>query len=333
VVFDELLNRHAIFCRRLTFATRGIHTGKGGSHFTDCATGRDYVFLIASRRQQPTFLLRNMLWLLVAIAVGMIIVERLWPAMELPRVRAWWARVALVNFIQLGIIILAGQAWDRWFANLSLIRLRDHIGNVPSAVIAYLVSTFVYYWWHRVRHESRWFWLLCHQLHHSPRRIETVTAFYKHPLEITINSLLSSAIVYVLLGCSVTAGSYYTFLTAVAEYFYHWNIRTPHWLGFLVQRPEAHRIHHKHKHHTNNFADLPMWDMLFKTFDNPKRFDATCGFDDWREDRFDDILGFRDVNKAGIEDVPPLHLLPTCIGCGKRWACQESRQRAKQTPQ
>ncbi|MSR64984.1 MAG: sterol desaturase family protein [Verrucomicrobiae bacterium] len=271
-----------------------------------------------------------MLWLLIAIAAGMIVVERLWPAMSLPQVRAWWARVALVNLIQLGIIVVAGFTWDRWFARASLFHLRDQMGDVPSAAIAYLASTFVYYWWHRLRHESRWFWLLCHQLHHSPRRIEIVTAFYKHPVEITINSLLSSTIVYVVFGCSVTAGAYYTFLAAVAEYFYHWNIHTPHWLGFLVQRPESHRVHHKYQHHTNNFADLPIWDMLFKTFNNPHRFDATCGFDDWREDRFDDIVGFRDIHKPGMEHVLPLHLLPTCIGCSKRWACHESRAREQQ---
>jgi hypothetical protein len=28
------------------------------------------------------------------------------------------------------------------------------------------------------------FWLIFHQLHHSPSRIEAVTSFYKHPIEI-----------------------------------------------------------------------------------------------------------------------------------------------------
>jgi sterol desaturase/sphingolipid hydroxylase (fatty acid hydroxylase superfamily) len=265
-------------------------------------------------------------WLLIVIALGMIVVERLWPAMELPRVRAWWARVIVVNLIQLGIIIVAGRAWDVWFAKASLFRLREHLGNLPCGLIAYFVSTFFYYWWHRVRHESLLFWRLCHQLHHSPRRIEIVTSFYKHPVEITCNSLLSAAIVYLLLGCSVTAGMYYTFLTAVAEYFYHWNVSTPRWLGFLFQRPESHRIHHQYRHHTQNFADLPIWDMLFGTFRNPSRFESTCGFDDWREDRFEDILAFRDLHAKEANTRPPLHFLPTCIGCSKRWACQAAME-------
>lgn len=267
--------------------------------------------------------------LLLGIALGFFIVERLWPAMALPKVRAWWPRVIVVNAVQLAIILVAGLTWDRWFYGFSFFRLRDHWGDFSSALAAYLLSTFVYYGWHRLRHESAWFWRLCHQLHHSPRRIELLTSFYKHPVEITINSLLSSAIVYGLLGCSLTAGVYYTFLTAVAEYFYHWNINTPHWLGYLFQRPESHRIHHQYRHHTQNFADLPVFDMIFGTFRNPQRFDAACGFDDWREDRFEDILAFRDVHDPGAEKLAPLHFLPTCIGCRKRWACYASRQTAE----
>jgi sterol desaturase/sphingolipid hydroxylase (fatty acid hydroxylase superfamily) len=231
-----------------------------------------------------------LLFIAVAVAAAMFVVERLWPAHELPRVRAWWARIALVNAIQLGVVVLAGLTWERWLAGPSLLRLSDHLPVPAQGLVAYVVSTFIYYWWHRWRHESQLFWRLCHQLHHSPRRIEILTSFYKHPVEITINSVLSAAIVYPLLGCTVEAGALYTLLTAVAEYFYHWNVRTPHWLGVFIQRPEAHRVHHQYRHHTQNFADLPVWDMLFGTFANPRTAPGRCGFDDWREDRFEDLV-------------------------------------------
>lgn len=262
-----------------------------------------------------------LLLLAITIAAAMFAVERIWPANQLPPVRGWWVRIAVINAVQLGAVVLAGFTWDRWLSGLALFRLRDHFGTVGQAVIAYLVSTFIYYWWHRLRHESRFFWRLCHQLHHSPQRIEIVTAFFKHPVEITLNSLLSALIVYPLLGCDVGAGALYTLLTAVAEYFYHWNVRTPHWLGFLLQRPESHRVHHKYRHHTQNFADLPVWDLLFGTFDNPRQSPARCGFDDWREDRFEDLLAARDLHAKGARERAPLTFLPTCIGCSKRWAC------------
>ena len=115
-------------------------------------------------------------------------------------------------------------------------------------------------------------------------------------------------------------------MIALGEFFYHWNIKTPAWLGFIFQRPESHRVHHQFRHHTNNFADLPIWDMLFGTFKNPKTFKGRCGYESWREDRFEDMLMFRDVHASGAEKLQPLHFLPTCIGCSKRWACAAARQ-------
>jgi len=271
----------------------------------------------------------NML-IIFGIAAGCILVERLWPAMELPRLSGWWARIILINSIQLGVVLLAGQTWNRWMTQTSLIHLSEHLNDFLAAGAAYFVSTFIYYWWHRLRHESHLFWRICHQLHHSPRRIEIVTSFYKHPVEILLNSLLSSAIVYPLLGCNIYAAGYYTVLTAVAEYFYHWNIRTAHWLGYFVQRPESHRIHHQYRHHTNNFADLPIWDLIFGTFNNPRRFSGRCGFEHWREDRFEDMLAFRDVQtSSGEAEREPLRFLPTCIGCRKRWACAATQLGAR----
>jgi sterol desaturase/sphingolipid hydroxylase (fatty acid hydroxylase superfamily) len=268
-----------------------------------------------------------MIILLLAIAAGCVVVERLWPAAELPRVRAWWARVIFVNSIQLGMVVLAGATWNRWMAHASLFHVSDRFNDLVAAAIAYFVSTFVYYWWHRFRHESQLFWRLCHQLHHSPRRIELLTSFYKHPVEILLNSLISSAIVYTILGCNIHAAAYYTFLSAIAEYFYHWNVRTPRWVGHFVQRPESHRVHHQHRHHTQNFADLPIWDWLFGTLHNPHQPPRKCGFDDWREDRFEDLLAFRDVHARSRDDESkPLQFLPTCIGCRKRWACAAAKQ-------
>jgi sterol desaturase/sphingolipid hydroxylase (fatty acid hydroxylase superfamily) len=260
--------------------------------------------------------------LIFGIAIGCILAERLWPAMDLPRVHGWWGRIIFLNAIQLGMVVLAGRTWDVWLRHASLFHLSKSLNDFAAAGIAYLVSTFVYYWWHRFRHESHFFWRLCHQLHHSPRRIELLTSFYKHPVEILLNSLLSSAIVYPLLGCNIQAAASYTFLTAIAEFFYHWNMRTPRWVGHFVQRPESHRVHHQYRHHTQNFADLPLWDWLFGTLHNPQQSPRRCGFDDWREDRFDDLLAFRDVHAPhSASDLRPLRFLPTCLGCRKRWAC------------
>jgi sterol desaturase/sphingolipid hydroxylase (fatty acid hydroxylase superfamily) len=271
----------------------------------------------------------NLLLLVSAIAVCLMVVEKLWPAAVLPKVRGWWARVIFVNLIQFAMVLLAGWFWDRWFQRWSIFHLSDAVGDVAAGPIAYLVSCMVYYWWHRTRHESKLFWRLCHQLHHSPRRIELVTSFYKHPVEIFLNSLLSSAIVYGLLGCSPYAAGIYTLLTAVAEFFYHLNVRTPHWVGWYFQRPESHRVHHQYRQHTMNYADLPWIDWLFGTLKNPDARVPRCGFNPRREDRFAEMLVLRDVH-----ETKPIHgRLPTCLGCRKRWACQAAREPAAATPE
>lgn len=255
--------------------------------------------------------------LLILVAASFFVLERVWPAAELPTVKGWWGRVALLNVAQAGIVILAGFTWDMWFAGVSLLDASARVGDVAAALMTYLVSCVIFYWWHRVRHESDFFWRLCHQLHHSPRRIELVTSFYKHPVEITINSLLTSGIVYLVMGCSPRAAAIYTVIIAVAEYFYHWNIRTPRWLGWIIQRPESHRVHHQRARHTNNYADLPIIDWAFATLENPTERVAKCGFDPVREGKFAEMLAFKDTYAAGTR--------PTCMGCSKRWICQATK--------
>lgn len=262
-----------------------------------------------------------MILLLAGIALVLVLIERIWPGNKLPNSKGWWLRIAVVNAVQVGIIILAGYTWDAWFQRASLFELGETMGVLPGAVICYVISTLVYYWWHRIRHESKFFWRLCHQLHHSPRRIEILASFYKHPVEITINSLISATLTYAILGLTVEAAALYTFFTAIAEYFYHWNIRTPRWLGPIFQRPESHRVHHKRYHHTQNYGDLPIWDIVFGTYHNPKSSPKKCGFDSDKENRFGDMLAFRDVHA----------LPPTCTGCRKRWACFSQKQQTSES--
>ena len=272
--------------------------------------------------------------MLAAVAV-MFLVEKLWPANAQPKVQCWWPRVILTNLCQASIVWIIGLSLDTWmdrFAHAQPWGLRHHMGMLPQVLIGYLVITFAYYWWHRLRHESRFFWRLCHQLHHSPQRMEVLMSFYKHPLEITINAVFSSAITYVMLGCSVGSAATVTLITGVAELFYHWNIKTPLWLGPIFQRPESHRVHHQRKHHTNNYSDIPLWDILFGTYQNPRSPVPLCGFDPEKENRFDDMLGFRDVHADGASQLAPMHLLPTCLGCSKRWACEMANSPCKQTP-
>ena len=113
----------------------------------------------------------------------------------------------------------------------------------------------------------------------------------------TVNSIIGSVLVYSLLGLDVEVGGIYTLFTALGEFFYHTNIKTPKWIGYIFQRPEMHRIHHEYEKHKSNYGDIVWLDMLFGTYENPKEFKKTCGFDNEKEQRLTDMFKFKDVHK------------------------------------
>jgi sterol desaturase/sphingolipid hydroxylase (fatty acid hydroxylase superfamily) len=237
-----------------------------------------------------------MIWIVVVLGLCTIALERVRPGWRLPKVPGWLPRVIAFNAAQLGIVFLGAWTWDTWFGGTSLFQL-GHLGAITGGLIAYLTTTFIYYWWHRARHAVPLLWRLFHQLHHSPSRLEVLTAFYKHPLEMAANGVLSAAIVFLLLGVSVEAAAINTLLCGLAEYFYHVNMRTPRWVGFVIQRPEMHRIHHEKDAHRFNYGDLPVWDMLFGTYHNPATVDdVECGFEPELEGKVGAMLAFRDVH-------------------------------------
>ncbi len=234
---------------------------------------------------------------LIGIGAACMLLERVRPGWKLPRVPTWPIRVVAANFVQIGVVITAGMTWEHWFRARSIIHLSDSLPPVIAGAVAYFIATFIFYWWHRWRHESDWLWRVFHQIHHSPQRIELITSFYKHPVEMVVNSLIGSALVFTVLGLSVEASAVYTACTALGEFFYHTSVCTPRWIGFVFQRPEMHRIHHQYGRHKNNYGDIVWWDMLFGTYENPAEFRETCGFDPDREERLGEMLLFHDVHR------------------------------------
>lgn len=231
------------------------------------------------------------------LAALCMVIERLAPGWKLPAVRTWPWRVVVVNAFQLGVVMLAGVSWERWLSGWSVVDLSSRMPAWAGGCLAYFVGTFVFYWWHRWRHRLDVLWRWFHQIHHSPRRIEVITSFYKHPVEMIANSVIASLIAYTLLGLNVDGGAVFTFCCAAGEFFYHTNVRTPQWVGYFFQRPEMHRIHHEYERHRNNYGDITWWDMMFGTYENPREFHGVCGFDAEREEQLGKMLAFRDVHQ------------------------------------
>lgn len=64
------------------------------------------------------------------------ILERLIPGWKLPEVPTWTIRVLAVNFVQLGIVTLAGFTWEKWFSEYSIFNLSDHVSPIAGGLIA-----------------------------------------------------------------------------------------------------------------------------------------------------------------------------------------------------
>ena len=231
--------------------------------------------------------------LVVLATLLFLVLERLFPGRELPKAKGWYLRALLVNLVQLGITLATARLWIRLF-DVSVFRLRSWNAPLAEGFVGWFIGTFFFYWWHVVRHKNG-FWLVFHQVHHSPSRIEIATSFYKHPLEILSDALLSALVLYPLLGCSMMGAFWYNFFAATGEYFYHANIRTPWWLRYFIQTPELHSIHHQFDVHTYNFSDIPLWDRLFGTYEDTDEFAVRCGFPTGAEEKLGEMLLFEDV--------------------------------------
>jgi sterol desaturase/sphingolipid hydroxylase (fatty acid hydroxylase superfamily) len=232
--------------------------------------------------------------LLLGSTTVFLVLERLRPGRALPPSRGWYARTLLMNLGQFLITLATAKLWLHIFGGVHLLKMPDWSPPFLQGLVAWLVGTFVFYWWHRLRHANGW-WLAFHQIHHSPSRIELLTSFYKHPVEILADSTLGAMILYLLLGCTLAGGLWYNFLAGTGEYFYHANVRTPRWLRLFIQTPELHSVHHQFNVHTHNFADIPLWDRLFGTYKDQTEFVERCGFPDRAEESLMSMLAFKDV--------------------------------------
>jgi sterol desaturase/sphingolipid hydroxylase (fatty acid hydroxylase superfamily) len=235
--------------------------------------------------------------LMICASVVFLLVERIAPGRPLPRVSGWYFRALLINGIQMVTTLAAGRLWPSVFGSHALFHMQQFHMPVLEGFVAWFTGTFVFYWWHRLRHRAG-FWEVFHQIHHSPSRIEVVTSFYKHPLEILTNTAVSATILFGVLGCSILGGFWYNFFAGTGEYFYHANIRTPRWLRYVIQTPELHSIHHQYDLHSFNFGDIPLWDRIFGTHRDAVAFTDRCGFPEGAEQRLGDMLVFRDVYEA-----------------------------------
>jgi sterol desaturase/sphingolipid hydroxylase (fatty acid hydroxylase superfamily) len=232
--------------------------------------------------------------LIVLAAAAFMILERVAPGRELPNAPGWYGRALIITLCQVGITLATGKLWSHLSDRASLFNLDALQPPALEGFVGWLIATFCFYWWHRIRHLNGW-WVLFHQVHHSPARIEAITSFYKHPVEILADSALAVAVLCPLLGCSLEGVMWCAAYAATGEFFYHSNYKSPRWLKYLIQTPELHSLHHELDVHAGNYGDLPIWDRLFGTYRDADDFAPQCGFPHHNERHLSRMLAFQDV--------------------------------------
>jgi sterol desaturase/sphingolipid hydroxylase (fatty acid hydroxylase superfamily) len=232
---------------------------------------------------------------LAAAVVALIVVELVHPAREFERVPGW--RLKCISFLPVVIALSAIVPFVMAFVVGDAKLLAGHrLGVAGGTVVGILVSELVVYWLHRLHHRIGFLWRWIHQMHHSAERVDIFGATYFHPFEVIEGTVVGILVLNVVLGLSPEAA----FLTASWQgfngVFQHGNVRTPRWLGYIVQRPEAHAIHHERGVHHFNYANLPLWDIAFRTFRNPPSWQGIAGFYSGASKRTWSMLAGRDIS-------------------------------------
>ena len=228
--------------------------------------------------------------------LAMMALEAAVPARSFPA-RRGWRLIGLGCFLVMGAIstmapMLLPQQWVAAHRLLDLSAV-----PLPLAVVAgYLAVSLASYAFHRVCHRAHFLWRLFHQMHHSPGRVDMAGAAFFHPLDMLAYALISPLVCVLVLGLSPLAAAATGFVAAFYAFFQHCNVRTPRWVGFIIQRPESHCRHHEYGVHAFNYSDLPLWDIAFGSFCNPESWEGRAGFGDEASRRVGAMLAFADVN-------------------------------------
>ena len=233
--------------------------------------------------------------ILVTYAV-MALSEWKWPARKFPARRHWqWIGILFLLLVTtVGVItpLLLPMDWleaHRWLDGTRL-------GIIGGTLVGYAVLQCLVYAWHRSAHNVDFLWRGFHQIHHSPQRVDIPGSVLFHPTEMVVQTLIQLFVTVIVLGLHPIAAAAVGYLLAFGGMFQHWNVRTPQWIGYVLQRPESHCVHHRRGVHYYNYADLAPIDMLFGTWRNPKEYRGDCGFDAPADHQMARMLRLSDVN-------------------------------------
>lgn len=242
----------------------------------------------------------NPVAIILYMYIGLWIWETAFPAKQLPYIKYWKLKGVLLFIFNFSLSTFFPLLVDTWLAPYQLFNL-EQLHTILQVGIGVFIYQTILYFWHRAMHRSDVLWKAFHQMHHSAERLDVPSAFYTSPMD-TIGFTMIGSISFVLIvGLTAEAATISLLVLTFFSIFQHANIKTPRWIGYLVQRPESHSMHHGRGLHKYNYSDLPVIDMIFGTFKNPENFAKETGFYDGASQRIGDMLIFKDVSRPGSE--------------------------------
>jgi sterol desaturase/sphingolipid hydroxylase (fatty acid hydroxylase superfamily) len=254
-------------------------------------------------------LLDPVAWIIFAGYAGLLLWEALRPARPLPHEPLWRLRGFTAFAVYFLIASYLPMFTDAYLARWQLIDLHA-LGTWGGAAVGLLVAELGIYAWHRALHGSTVLWRGLHQWHHSAERIDAASAFWFSPLDMVGWTLVSSISLVLLVGLTPEAATLVMLTTTFLGIYQHTNVRTPRWTGYLIQRPEQHRVHHARDLHAFNYCDLAFIDMLFGTWRNPADHAGETGFHPGASRRLADLLLGRDLSSTAGQREADQALVP-----------------------
>jgi len=239
-------------------------------------------------------------WFYAFIAL-ILVLELLWPAMKQQKV---FSRALAQDFVWFNVdgvykmallplyTGLLKMGYDKVTGGFAF-RQSDAWPVVVTVVAAFLLSDFLSWFHHWVRHKVTALWQF-HVIHHSQREMNLFTDLRIHGVEYLVSHTISFIPLFLFpLDYPTIMG--YGAVRIWHTRLIHANVRTNFGpLGHIFVSPQFHRIHHsiELRHRDLNFGvALTIWDRLFGTMYR--------GRDEYPETGVD-----------GVDFVPPARLSP-----------------------
>jgi sterol desaturase/sphingolipid hydroxylase (fatty acid hydroxylase superfamily) len=180
------------------------------------------------------------------------------------------AAIGMGLSVALSLLLLAPLVF--LIAPLEAISL-SRIDAPPWIVLpaSFLALDFAHYLVHRIHHAIPVLWRV-HRLHHSDVRVDSMTTFLQHPLEVTSSFFLIVGF-SVLFDIPIVVLFAYGVVFGLQAGFAHFSRPLPESLDrffrYVIITPNIHRIHHSNdfEEGNRNFgAMFIFWDLLFGTY-------------------------------------------------------------------